>query len=477
MTLDFGSDTGAFKTDDLPSSVIDDGTPISFYNIMRKRLKKFAAQFISKGPAAVVTMKSQGQIDETDPDVIDTRDGFNELRTRLPLIAQYYVYSGSLGATADTNYRDKIKEIVLDWADTNVPTGKPIDETNFELLIEVAVQQIALFTTDEKNRILDWLDLVAAAKEAWNFTPTGGEGKLLYGNHYTHHYKTLLKCYKALVTYNTNLSNTTEATAAQTKYDNLLDDIDDHAAENFPYGTVTLTYPDQHDIEYADISDDYFRVDGDQTSKFTAGDTVGVYFHEYNDGFYTVESVSYISGTGKTHIFVEEQIVDDLTAGGIIVEQFSDDDFDMPRAPVDAGESIDYIRRDSLHYQQYDLEPWLEIAITEGGTRYETLIDNAYDYMRTLMINPPRKHYEFKLSTDTFDVLRFETSHSQYLQPNSMYLLDDAARVIFAYAYYKQYITENYTQDDVMLSLGLRSGILDRYWYYLFRWIFGGTYG
>src|SRR5690606_25144432 len=154
---------------------------IGWYNVQRKNLQKFAEQHINTDSEAVVEMKSQGQVDTTDPDVIATREGFNVMRTKLPLLLQYYVYTGSHGGSFDTAYLAKIKEIILDWATINVPTGKPIDETNYEGLIHAMQYVIESFTTGEKEDIAAWLESVAAAKEAWDFTPAGGEGRLLYG--------------------------------------------------------------------------------------------------------------------------------------------------------------------------------------------------------------------------------------------------------------------------------------------------------
>ncbi len=147
---------------------------------------------MGESPAAVRIMKSQGQTDTSNPEVIATRQGFNELRVRLPVMQQYYSYSG------DESYLNKIKQIILAWVAKNEPTGKPIDETNFEGLLRVIKYRFDDFDSNEQAAITSWLQELKNFKENWNFEQQPGEGALKHGNHYTHHYKILYLLYDVL---------------------------------------------------------------------------------------------------------------------------------------------------------------------------------------------------------------------------------------------------------------------------------------
>ena len=82
----FPTDTAPVAADQLPSTT----ESLSWHNVQRKRLKKFAGQYIGEADAAVVTLRSQGEPDTSLKVVQDTRAGFNELRVRLPVLSQYY---------------------------------------------------------------------------------------------------------------------------------------------------------------------------------------------------------------------------------------------------------------------------------------------------------------------------------------------------------------------------------------------------
>jgi hypothetical protein len=219
MPLSFGSDTAPLTDALLPSSNVG----LSWYNLNRKRLKKFARQYLAENPSAVRILTSQGEVDTTIPAVQTTRASFTELRTRLPVLNQYYTYSH------DPNILQHIKNIVMTWVRTNEPTGKPIDETNFEGLLRVLTTRWTDFSVGEQYDITAWLNALKTAKESWSFSPLNGEGSIQYGNHYTHHYKILLKVYSllGLSTTRTNLINTITA----------------FKAVNFPYGNSAVLYP------------------------------------------------------------------------------------------------------------------------------------------------------------------------------------------------------------------------------------------
>ncbi|MCE2965652.1 MAG: hypothetical protein LW855_07660, partial [Alphaproteobacteria bacterium] len=386
MPLSFPADTAPLAYTALPGL----NTGLSWQNVQRKRLKKFAEQYMTETSKAVQTLRSQGEPDTSLDAVQDTRAGFTELRVRLPVLNQYYRYTLSHGGTGDAAVLAKIKTLVLAWADTNQPTGKPIDETNFEGLLRVIKQRWSDFTAGEQTRITSWLNALKTAKEAYAFTAATGEGSLRYSNHYTHHYKVLLQVYDLL--------------GLTTQYTALVSTITAFAAQNFPFGNGSIV------------------------------------------------------------------VAPSPTA-------FNDATHDLPRAAVSAGESLDYIKRDALHYQHYTLEPWLEIALQIGGTGLQTVMDNGVGFLRDAILAPASKHYEFAASVVPFDATRWQTSNPVYLQPNAMYRPDHAARVFMAYDVYKKGINPSFALDDRLYALLSRSSSLPSFWYYYFRWVFGGLYG
>jgi hypothetical protein len=370
MPITFPTDTAPISAALLPGSSVG----LSWHNNNRKRLKKFALQYMGESSKAVVTLRSQGEADTSIGAVQDSRAGFTEMRVRLPVLHQYYEYSG------DADVLARIKALSLAWVRKNIPTGKPIDETNFEGLIRVLTARFADFSGGEQTEITAWLNALKTTKEAWGFTPLTGEGQLEHGNHNTHHYKILFLLYRAL-----GLSSSETS---------LISTLSNFAARNFPYGNSTITVPT-----------------------------------------------------------------------------------DMPRAAVSLGESIDYIRRDALHYQVYNLEPWLEIAILAGGTVFESVVDNAYNFLFDKVFNPSTKHYEFAATNDPFDAARWNASHSEYLQPNALFLPDKITRVVFSYQYYKSLTNPTFGLDSRAIATAYHSRFLNSHWYYYFRWVFGGGFG
>jgi hypothetical protein len=144
---------------------------------------------------------------------------------------------------------------------------------------------------------------------------------------------------------------------------------------------------------------------------------------------------------------------------------------DIPRAATHAGESIDYIRRDSLHYHVYDVEPWLEIAILTGN-RYEALMDNAFAFLKDKLFSST-KHYEFAASTDPFDAERWLASRPEYLAPNALFIPGHASRVALAYSHFKRLLNPAYQPESRMITIASRSERLTTDWYYWFRLFLG----
>jgi hypothetical protein len=459
MPLTFPPDTGPLAYNALPGSNVG----LSWHNVQRKRLKKFATQYMAEDSKAVVTLRSQGEPDTSIDAVQATRAGFTELRVRLPVLSQYYRYTMLHGGGGDAAVLSKIKMLCLAWVDKNQPTGKPIDETNFEGLLRVLKARWNDFSAVEQTRITAWLNALKAEREAWMFPPAPNEGRLLYTNHYTHHYKILLFVYDLL-----NLV---------TSYTTLISTIQSFATQNFPFGNVTIITPQAYAVTGADSVTKRFDINGNFLSRFPATVTFTITGNtQGNNGTYTVASAQYLSGSNKTRIFTVEN-VPGVGGNGTLTELFSDLVHDIPRPTVSAGESIDYVKRDALHYQQYTLEPWLEIALQVGGTTLQSVVQQGFDFLANAILIPGSKRYEFVNSTVPFDAVRWQTSQPLYLQPTAMYRPDDIARCVLAYDYYRRLTNPAFALDERLYALAIRSERLPSSWPQYFRWVFGGLYG
>ena len=460
----FPTDAAPVAADQLPSTT----ESLSWHNVQRKRLKKFAGQYIGEADAAVVTLRSQGETDTSLKAVQDTRAGFNELRVRLPVLSQYYTYSTQHGGIPETKFLNKIKSIILSWCTKNIPTGKPIDETNFENLIRVAKRHWASFSATEQGIITAWVQQLRVAKEAWTFAPAAGEGSLLYGNHYTHHYKILYQVYDFL-------GDTAKLAALRTTLQTFVN-------QNFPFGNAAVSVPPSHPVVGASVAEKRFDIDGNFLAMFSVGSTIYVAGNTRgHNGYFRVTSVTYLTSSNKTRLFFAEPLSGLDGGGGSLYRPHNPALYDMPRPAVDAGETIDYIRRNAMHYHQYDLEPWIELVTLSNWREFDTKLIAGLAFLRATVTAPNvvRKPYEFTYSSDTFDALRWQTSHSEYLQPSSMYVPDKMARLIFACDHYFRKNGEAATQtiDTRLYHFAMRSRFLPSTWPYYFRFVFGGVYG
>ncbi|MBW7851013.1 MAG: hypothetical protein H3C38_10995 [Rhodospirillales bacterium] len=440
----------------LPST----NTDLSWYNVQRKRLQKFAKQFKATAPMPVETLRSQGEPDITDPDVVATRGGFTQLRRDLPVIDQYYEYSG------EAEYLTRVQDLVVAWCRTNYPDGKPINETNFEWLLKVIKRRRATFTAAEGADVDAWVQRLRVAKEeaaagSFGAQMVEGEGTTLYGNWWTHHYKVLLWVYE--------VQGDTAAKNA------LLNDIDAFSAQNFPFGNAAITYPPSYAVAAANRAGGYFDISGgDYRAQFPAGTVFVVSGNtQGKDGSYTVASNTWFSGSNRTRLYTTTIPLPGGSdgGGGTLGIPFHPAVHDMPRVAV-VGESIDYIRRDALHYHVYTLYPWIEIALL-SGSRYLTLINNGWSFFQDKLLSPV-KHYEFANTTDTFDGARWQSSHPEYLAPNAMFKPHRASGLMLAYHHYRRTLDPDYLESSRDVAMIMRAfPEVASFWPQYFRWALG----
>lgn len=427
-------------------------TDLSWYNVQRQRLRKFARDYAAVAPAPVEVLRSQGEPDVTIPEVADSRSGFTQLRRDLAVMDQYVEYSGDAAVLA------RVKEVCLAWVRSNRPDGKPINESNFEGLVRVLKRRRSDFSAGERADATAWLQALRAAKEAFDFQPGAGEGTVAHGNWYTHHYKVLLLTLDAL--------GDAAGVAA------LLAEIDGFAARNFPFGNAAIAAPLSAAVLSANQAGGYFDIGGNHVARFPAGSSFRIAGNSRgNDGSYVVAAASYLSTSGRTRLGTTTVPLPGSGGGGTLSEPFDPVRHDMPRAATQAGESIDYIRRDALHYQVYDLAPWIEIGLSTGS-RYAARIDAGFAFFRDRLLSPVR-HYEFSASSDPFDALRWQASHPEYLAPEAMFKPQRAAGMILSYFAWRRSLGA-YAEPADLLAVALRgTDTIASFWPQYFRWALG----
>ena len=287
-----------------------DTTQMNFYDVQRKRLQKFAESFVTENAKPVEELISAGTTEITD-DVVKTRRAFQDFR-RMQVMNQWYKVSGI------KKYQDHVRDMIIDWATINVPTGHPINQTHFEGL-HIVLRDLApngtqgVFTTHQYNNVVrPWLEAIRDATVAWTFPAEPGGGRLQYGNHFTHGYMNLLMTYQSL--------------GQTTEFNELLNnEIDEHWEFNYPWAKNRIprdvTGPQK--ITAASPGSDTITIKGNFSTFFISGAAFDLYGSTGNDGRYEVSSSSYNAGSNDTTVVVTGNI-QNPTADGYVTHPFTD---------------------------------------------------------------------------------------------------------------------------------------------------------
>lgn len=94
-----------------------------------------------------------------------------------------------------------------------------------------------------------------------------------------------------------------------------------------------------------------------------------------------------------------------------------------------SGETLDHKERGALHYQAYDLEAWLEIALLDDSVKAQAF--KAYEFLRNRIIKGDI-HYEFKNSTAPIDQKR-DKAGFDYAAKGGTFDTAKAARSLLTY--------------------------------------------
>ncbi len=137
-------------------------------------------------PAPLRTLTSAGITDPQDPALVATRRAFQDA-DRVALLALAFHLSGN------ELYSEAASRALLAWAQTNHPTGNPIDETRLEGFLWGFDQIACALDEAETKRVEAWLGRLRQAKQQWRFSVRTGRN-----NHRTHHLKMLIMLDKLL---------------------------------------------------------------------------------------------------------------------------------------------------------------------------------------------------------------------------------------------------------------------------------------
>ena len=136
----------------------------------------------------------------------------------------------------------------------NIPTGKPIDESNFEGLLYAITELFSKFNHSEQQQIKDWLFTLKQAKQEWLFPRLNGEGVVQYGNHYTHHYKVLLQVLFILLNNGEDIQAEITAVMAE---------INEFIEFNYPYNNPAINLPPAYAVVGTNVVGQRIDISGD----------------------------------------------------------------------------------------------------------------------------------------------------------------------------------------------------------------------
>ena len=116
-------------------------------------LKRAADKTLNDKPNPIRVIQGEGKL-KTDPLAIKTRESLGDMR-------KMYFFAYTFAATGDTQYADKAREFILAWAQQNMPTGNPIDETTLDDLFFAFDLTQSQFSPAEKKIAQTWIRKVA----------------------------------------------------------------------------------------------------------------------------------------------------------------------------------------------------------------------------------------------------------------------------------------------------------------------------
>jgi multidrug resistance efflux pump len=155
------------------------GAPIADarFEPVRRRVIQAAEAALQQPPAPVQTIHSAGVTDQSSADFQASRRGFQDA-DNFALMALAYRLTGR------KQFEAAAGRVVAAWAQTNQPTGMPIDETRLDPFL----WGLDLLGPEVRNAaVIAWLERWQSAVRHYQFGPVTATN-----NHATHHFKTLV---------------------------------------------------------------------------------------------------------------------------------------------------------------------------------------------------------------------------------------------------------------------------------------------
>jgi len=122
-----------------------------------------ADKHLLERPRPLKTIFYEGML-PTHPDRIDTRKSLEDINKVVTLVYASYGNTGE-------KYPKKLKEFVMAWADTYIPTGNTINENKFVPLFWAYYLFESHFSAEEKKKVQRWMTSIAEAQMARPYTP------------------------------------------------------------------------------------------------------------------------------------------------------------------------------------------------------------------------------------------------------------------------------------------------------------------
>ena len=174
------------------SAILNPSFPLPQSTILE--LQQWSNKLLDKPSHPIAVLASSGKTYIKDPNLVASRDAFKDADRAAVLALTYQL-------THNVDYFNKTKEILINWANFNRPTGNPIDETRLDGMIWAYDLISCDLSNQDKTLILNWFERIHQKKIAWTF------GKKTSTNNYRIHQLKMLLLLDKVLNNNTDWEN------------------------------------------------------------------------------------------------------------------------------------------------------------------------------------------------------------------------------------------------------------------------------
>lgn len=155
------------------SSLNPDSAEINELTVMAKKALKSSIN-------PVKTITTAGVTNAKNVDLLKSRLALQD-SDNAAVLALMYTFN------KNPDYLNKVRSVLLEWSELNIPTGNPIDETRLEGMIWAYDLVSCHLSQKDRKTITTWLKLIETKKRSWVF-----QQKTLTNNHRINQLKILL---------------------------------------------------------------------------------------------------------------------------------------------------------------------------------------------------------------------------------------------------------------------------------------------